>query len=616
MAYTDGSIIEVNDDHLFVPRDYQADALNNIEELYGQGINRQLVFLATGLGKSSGVMMHLPMRFPHHIMDHGMLFLAHRRKILMQAYEKFKAAYPNLWVGLEMGEHEAAGYEDAVFASVESVGREYQTRIEKYKDRHFGIIVADEGHHVKEESTWDRVLNFFGVGSDPNQHYDIEVQGQKVPPLSVFLTATPTRNDEHSLAPFLDEVAAEMSVLDGIQQGWLTDIKAYRALDEQGVTETEQGEIDFLVQTFRKFMSGHKTLVFARSVDQSQRIAHNLEEHDLANTAHIDAETPTEERERIYKSFEKPDGDISVLSNRLVCTEGYDNPAITAIMDNAPTESKPLHIQKLGRGLRVHSSVNIDQYNTAEERKQAIRQSPKPHLLYVSTFDPTKHGLDVVAELTEDVPVDPEGEMLAEEVVDVIERFEQEIPEIDVSSYDSVKSIEATLQKANVLTQTIYNERLKAATPLNWVVEGDKAALYIHGRNPYSVNERYKTADCVVEFERKEDGGFIKRVIGGGWNGDHPLTVKAVEVEVEAEELHECIRKHDEWLQENHRSIYQNITRETSETATDRMKDYLDRKDIPYNDNLTKETARLLIDREKIKQKRESTENVTKYETA
>jgi len=603
MKFSD-SIIEADDDYLFVPRSYQKDALDSIENLYKDGVNRQLIFMATGLGKSSGVMMHLPRRFPHHVLDHGMLFLAHRRKILQQAYRDFTRAYPNLWVGLEMGEHEAVGLEDVVFASVESMGREYQTRIKKYQDRKFGVVVADEGHHVKEDSTWDRVLNFFGVGSDEDQHYNVEVQGEEIPPLSVFLTATPTRNDDHTLAPFLDAVASRMSIVDGIRGGWLTDIKAHRANDRDQVSLDEQGEINFLVQVFRKYLKGERTLIFARSVDQSEKLSHNIEDHGLASTAHIDAETPKDEREDIYQSFEQPDGDISVLSNRLVLTEGYDNPSITAILDNAPTESKPLHIQKIGRGLRPHPVAEVDKYDTAEERKNAIRQSPKPHLLYISTFEPTKHSLDIVADLTADVDVDPEGEYVVEEVIDVIERFEEEAPEIDVSEFDSVKDIEVTLQRANLLTQTLYSDELKALTPLNWIVENDHAALYLD-RNPFVEQaHEYYHASCVIEFIDEGGGIFTKRVIGGGWNGNVPLKNRSVSMKVRAEDLHECIRKQDKWLLEEDENLYYWATRETSEPATDDMKRYLDNKQIPYKGNLTKETARLLIDREKIKQKR------------
>ena len=606
----DDSIIEADSDNLFVPRDYQADALNGIEENYAQGINRQLVFFATGLGKSSGVMMHLPMRFPHHILDHGMLFLAHRRKILMQAYNKFRAAYPNLWVGLEMGEREATGMEDAVFASVESLGREYQMRIAKYQDKKFGVVVADEGHHVKPDGTWDRVLNFFGVGSNEQQHYTINVQGSQVKPLSVFLTATPTRTDENTLAPFVDGIAAEMSITDGVEQGWLTGIKGHRANDPDHALDADddQAAIDYLVNAYRKYLTGERTLIFASSVDESERLAANLRQHGLANAGHVDAGTPKDERRRIYQSFEDPDGEIDALSNRLVLTEGYDNPSITAILDNAETESKPLHIQKIGRGLRPHPDANVDAYDTPEERKAEIRRSPKPHLKYVATFDPTKHGLSVIADVSE-IPedVEVEGDMVVEEVTDIIERFEEEAPEFDVSSYDSIKDIRITLQRANLFDQTLYNDELKAMTDLNWIVEDEKAALYLT-RNPHAGSQMYRDAACAVEFEEIEDGLFEWRVKGGGWNGNRAVANREWTHEMEAEDMNDCIRKYDGWLKHNHPDAYSWATRLGSEPADENMIEYLERKDIPVDDSkLTKETARLLIDREKIKLKRQDT---------
>ena len=606
----DNSIIEADGDELFVPRPYQADALDSIESNYREGANRQLVFFATGLGKSSGVMMHLPRRFPHHVLDHGMIFLAHRRKILMQAYNDFQAAYPNLWVGLEMGEREATGMEDVVFASVESLGREYQTRITKYRDKKFGVVVADEGHHVKPEGTWDRVLNFFGVGSNEDQHYKIDVQGERVSPLSVFLTATPTRTDDYTLAPFVDAVASEMSITDGVERGWLTDIKAHRANDPDHVLDMEddQATIDFLVNAYRKYLTGERTLIFASSVDESERLASNLREHDLAQAGHVDAETPKDERRRIYQSFEDVDGEIDALSNRLVLTEGYDNPAITAIMDNAPTESKPLHIQKIGRGLRPHPSANVDAYDTPEERKKVIRQSPKPHLRYVSTFDPTKHGLDVVAEIA-DIPedIDVDGDMVVEEVTDVLEQFEEEAPEFEVSEYESIKQIRVTLQRANLFNQTLYNDELKAMTDLNWVVEGDTAALYL-GKNPHASSGQYREAPCVIEFEKTGEETYEWHVIGGGWNGDYPVANKKHTQQIEAEDLNDCIRKYDKWLKNNQSGAYSWATRLGSEPADENMVKYLERKNIPVDrSKLTKETARLLIDREKIKLKREDT---------
>jgi len=604
----DDSIIEADENELFVPRPYQKDALDSIQSNYVEGANRVLIHFATGAGKSSGVMMHLPRRFPHYVLDHGMLFLAHRRKILMQAYRDFKAAYPNLWVGLEMGERESTGMEDVIFASVESLGREYQMRITKYEDRKFGVVVSDEGHHVKPNGTWDRVLNYFGVGSDEDRHYEIDVQGSAVKPLSVFLTATPQRTDEYTLAPFVDAVAAEMSITDGIKRGWLTDIKAHRAHDPDGAlgAEGDQLTIDFLVNAYRKYLTGERTLIFASSVDESERFAANLREHDLAEAAHVDAETPKDERRRIYQSFEDVSGQIDALSNRLVLTEGYDNPAITAILDNAPTESKPLHIQKVGRGLRPHPSANVDACDTLEERKKEIRESPKPHLKYISTFDPTKHGLDVIAELAE-VPEDlgVEDDMVVEEVTDILEQFEEEAPEFDVSEYESVTQIRVELQRANLFDQTLYNDKLKAMTELNWVKEGGKAALYLD-KNPHARSHDYQQAPCVIEFERMEDGPFVWRTIGGGWNGNKPLANRSQEKKVYAEDLNECIRRYDEWLEEKNGFLYERATRLGNEPASEDLINYLENKGVPVDESkLTMETGRILKDRERIKLKRE-----------
>jgi hypothetical protein len=292
-----------------------------------------------------------------------------------------------------------------------------------------------------------------------------------------------------------------------------------------------------------------------------------------------------------------------------VLTEGYDNPSITAIFDNAETESKPLHIQKLGRGLRPHPSAEVDTYDTAEERKEAIRNSPKPHLTYVATFDPTKHGLEVFADINtipENLEVDED--MTVEEVTDVLERFEEVAEEFDVSEYETIKEIQVALQRANLLSQTLYNDELKAMTKLNWVVEGDTAALYL-GKNPHARQERYREAPCAIEFAQTGEEEFVWRVVGGGWNGEFAVANKDFEKEIQAEDLNECINKYDKWLKENHPGAFRWATRLSSEPADENMVKYLQRKNVPVDsEELTKETARLLIDREKIKLKREDSD--------
>lgn len=552
---------------------------------------------------SSGCLMHLPLRFEEMVEEHGMLFLCHRRKILFQSFAKFKRAYPSLWVGIEMGELTAQGDEDVVFASVESVGREYQTRIEKYSHRKFGIVVCDEGHHVTRDGTWDRILNYFGVGSDPSSHYTIDVGGKKRKPLSLFLTATPNRADDQTLAPFVDEVAHEMSIEDGVRAGWLTDIKSERANPGKDFNN-EQDELNFLVKTYKKYLTDEKTLAFCRTVEQSKRFATHINEHGIARAAHIDAETPKEDRKRIWTQFEN--GDVDVLTNVLVATEGVDVPTITAILDNAPTESKPLAIQKIGRGLRPHPDAKVDSYDTPEERREAIRQSPKPYLWYVATFNPHKHGLDITAQITEregEMP-DPEGRLLIEEVVDVLEEFETEMGEYDLATMDTISEVEVTLSSVNIWTRTIENDDLKALTRLKWIVGEDSASIWME-RNPFANTSRYSSAPVAIDIIEDENG-IKARYMAGGWNGSYAAGIKVHEQEVNADDLDEAITKVDRWLKSKDSDMYHRLQRSGSLPASDQQKQYLKRKKVPFKEPISEETAELLIVNEKIKQRRES----------
>jgi len=254
-------------------RPYQRETHDSLREHYERGLNRLLVRLFTGAGKTSAIAAKLPETFPV-LARYGVLFLSHRREILQQAYAVFEASYAGFkWCGIDMGEREATGLEDFVFGSFDALGRLTSNRILKYSRRYFGIVIVDEGHHATKEGTWDNVLNYFGVGSDKTQH--IRLPGSNLKPLSVFLTATPQRHDGRPLHPFLDAVAADYDIRYAIREGWLTDIMAYRAtfdaFDYDKMSDAEQ--TDFIIKMWERYAKGMRTLVFARSVDQSALIA-------------------------------------------------------------------------------------------------------------------------------------------------------------------------------------------------------------------------------------------------------------------------------------------------------------------------------------------------------
>ena len=575
------------------PRDYQRDAINNISNLYPRE-NRLLIAHATGLGK--GMMpLWIAMKYPHHVRQRGMLFIAHRRKILFQAHDRFQKHFGDEYqIGLEMGESSAVGHEDVIFMSVESVGRIQQQRIRKYDkwDRKFGIIFSDESHHLSEESTWDRVLNFFGVGSDESRHYSINVKGHTLPPLAIHLTATP----EDQMAPFVDQMAHSMSVLDGIRQGWLTDIKSYQLGGLDG--------LESLAAAYDRYLSDDRTLVFASSVDESRRLTGLLNDSGTVNAVHIDASTPKDHREDIYDAFGK--GHVKALSNRLVLTEGVDIPSITAILDNAPPSNQRIATQKWGRGVRPHPEADIDSVETAEERKEVIRNSPKPHCKLLCTYDPTETGVTVTQVLTDqDVDIEEDNDMSVEEVVEVIEQFEEERPELDLSRVENFDPSDLSVTETDIFRRTIYNDRLKAFTDLQWVVlDSERVGLWLP-KNPFTRSKKYAPVPSVVLFREKE-GSVQRKIVSGGYNSKmgFPAAVKGSEWQDQNyDSVQDAMERTDSWLHHSARQCYYTATRGNKAQASDDLKEHLRRKDIPVSDDVTDETARLLKADTKIRKK-------------
>jgi len=587
------------------PRPYQKQALNNIYETYPDE-NRLGLFWATGTGKGM-VPIWLAQMYSEFIKETGMLFIADRRKLLFQAYERFQEAWGDEFtIGLEMGEYEAAFYEDVIFMSAPSVGRVYQNRITKYENRKFGIIQVDEAHRLHRESIWDRILGFFGVGADSSSNLTVNYDGQDVEPLLISYTATP----EGRMVPFVDETVHSMSVLEGIKRGWLTDIKSYHVTGADDITK--------LCSVYKEYLKDETTLIFASSVDESKELTQALNDAGIVNAVHIDAETPKSRREDIYNAFDS--GVAKALSNRKVAVEGVDIPNMTAILDNAPTDNQRIFTQKIGRALRPHSEAKIDECETAEERKKEIQSSPKPFATLICTYDPTEVGITLTQALTgREIDLDEEDKLAVEEVIEVLEEYEEERPEVDLSQMDNIDPSDFDLREADIFRRTIYNDRLKGLTKLNWVtIDSDTMGLWLP-QNPFTSEWTYKNCETVVllrvaasddaKAEQRENVSSVsstiqRKLISGGWNGSFPAKVKAVGwKETRHDNMQRAIKAVDDWLRRNRRDLWTQSLRGSSENASSKLKEHLRNKGVPVSDDLTDETAQLLKADRKIRHK-------------
>lgn len=324
-------------------RDYQIEAVDAVEEAAQRGVRRPLVVLPTGTGKTV-VFAELIRRRP----GRG-LILAHREELLEQARDKVRLVIPDADVGVvkaERDEHERP----IVVASVQTLARERRVR---RLGREFGTIVVDEAHHAAAAS-YRRILAQLG---------GFEQEG---PAVVLGVTATPERADKVGLDRIWEEIVYRRDILDMVRLGYLCDLRALRVrldvdLDEMATRagDYDEGELsdamaradapEHAVEAYRRHGEGRKTLVFTPSVELAYEMAGAFSAAGFPAAA-VDGAVSADDRAAILARFRA--GEIKVLANCALLTEGYDEPGVSCLILARPTKSRPLYMQMVGRGTR------------------------------------------------------------------------------------------------------------------------------------------------------------------------------------------------------------------------------------------------------------------------
>ncbi|MFN3468028.1 MAG: DEAD/DEAH box helicase, partial [Candidatus Brocadiales bacterium] len=256
---------------------------------------------------------------------------------------------------IEQADRRASPDADFVVASVPTLGRENSKRLEGLNPAEFSAIILDEAHHSSSK-TYVNILNRFGV-LNGNPH-NILLTGW---------TATPNRADNVGLEEIFEVIAYQKTLAEMIEAKWLVPIRGYRVrtdIELSGV-HTKQGDFviselsrevntvhrnRLVVTSYLEKANGRKAIAFAVDVQHVYDLNETFKSYGVASEALV-GETPPEERQRIVAAFRR--GDINVLVNCNIATEGFDVPDVSAILMARPTQSGLLYQQIIGRGTRV-----------------------------------------------------------------------------------------------------------------------------------------------------------------------------------------------------------------------------------------------------------------------
>jgi ATP-dependent helicase IRC3 len=305
------------------------------------------VSLPTGTGKTV-VFAHFPRFFQ---MKKRLLVLAHKEELLFQAREKFLQVDPELKVGIEQSASRAPADAKVVIASVPTLGRAGGTRLQQLSPEEFFLIVVDEAHHAVALS-YQRIFEHFGL-FDPNTRRYL-----------VGFTATPKRGDKQGLGAVFEDVCYARDLREMIaEQYLLCAITGWRVHSEASLrhgdfVESQLAQVvntgernDLLVAAYRKYAAGRRAIVFCVNVAHAFDVCHAFMAVGLRTSA-VWGNMPREDRRIKLAQFSQ--GDIDVVTNCNVLTEGFDEPRVDAIIMARPTWSKLLYAQMVGRGTRRH----------------------------------------------------------------------------------------------------------------------------------------------------------------------------------------------------------------------------------------------------------------------
>ena len=321
--------------------DYQEDMKERIEKALR--LHRSVMAqMPTGTGKTYLLTAAID-SFVEDNPNTKVWIVAHRKELVSQIEETIKKFHSY-----------SSSKNKSLLVSVKAMSIQWLSRHYNEIEEEPGMIVIDEAHHALAKTykeMWERFPKAKFLG----------------------LTATPCRLNGKGFMDLFDVLVQSWSVPEFISKGRLATYD-FVSIKSDGVTQrlidslqkrgtdgdyqnkemdmllNKRPSIERLYQSFEEYGKDRKGIVYAINISHAKKIMELYQEHGIKAVA-IDSKTPAAERQADIEAFRK--GDIQVLVNVDIFSEGFDCPDVEFVQLARPTLSLAKYLQMVGRGLRV-----------------------------------------------------------------------------------------------------------------------------------------------------------------------------------------------------------------------------------------------------------------------